>query len=820
MDPSRFATFALTAGALLATSACLQRPVGTDQPKTTNVIVDNLQQDAVDKIDLLFMIDNSLSMGDKQALLARALPDLVNRLVDPVCVSETGATEPAVDGECAPGWVREFQPIDDIHIGVITSSLGGYGAEFDCVVEAEGDTDGARLLGSLARVQGELPGTPDFLRWCRPGSDRATRGECTPTAETSGGDAEAFSDVFANQVRAAREQGCGWEASLEAWVRFLIDPAPYARLERQDCPFGNDASASCIGPERDPDTGLPRVDTVLMAQRAAFLRPDSLLAVVMLTDENDCSFKPTGQSWRLARSKRPDADGEPVSSHAYRGAGICQTAPNDRCCVSCGAAVPEGCPTTSNADGETVSAGCEEPFYALEEELGVGGPPSDDPVNLRCYDQKRRFGVDYLFPVARYRNALEKEYLCPLADDLDPEAVLSDGSPVCGANQELLVPNPLYQDLGLVARQVNDPGAARVPSRTADLVFLAGIVGVPWQALAVDPDAPTLEYRSNDADDAPNVIDWVPLLGSAEPGTPYDLMARPPTNPLMWEQIDPRSGTDPTINGGEWNILDRNDLQYACTFPLDEPVRCPSQAEIGTSTVGCDCTYYGEEGYENPLCQGLLQTHAKAYPSIRPLQVLRDYGANSIVASICPKNTTDPASSDFGYRPAIAAIVDRLSSRLTEKCLPRKLEVREVEGGVQASCQIVEADLGGTGCDLGAARDAVSPAVAKHVRERLERTNWCTDADGDCHDYQLCSIQPLAPGTPEYRSCLESDTANGNGWCYVAPDQGLGDARQVEQCPATEKRKIRFVGKANPRKGSVTFFACAGAPQGGSSAEL
>jgi hypothetical protein len=541
------------------------------------------------------------------------------------------------------------------------------------------------------------------------------------------------------------------------------------------------------------------VDEVVLAQRERFLRSDSLLAVVMLTDENDCSFKATGQSWRLSTTQRLDAQGKEQWVPAYRGTAACASDPNDRCCVSCGAQVPDGCPTTSNEDGEIVSAGCEEKFYQA---ATVDEPASDDPVNLRCFDQKRRFGVDYLYPVARYSNALRHANLCPYADDLAPDAVLSDGSFVCGPNQEFLVPNPLY--------------TGGPTGRTNDLVFLAGIVGVPWQSVAVDPNAPTLEYRSNVPDAAGNVIDWVELLGSAEPGAPYDPMGHPPGNPLMLEQIDPRVGTDPSINGGEWNIRERDDLQYACSFALDEPAECP--AELGDSPVPCDCTYYGDAAYQNPLCEGLTQVRAKAYPSIRPLQVLRDYGENSIVASICPKNTTDPTARDFGYRPAIAAIVDRLKSRLTEKCLSRKLEVRQVEGGARASCVIVEADPAGRGCDPDAARSEVTPQVAKHVRERMQRTHRCTDLDGDCLDYQLCGIEPLAPGTPDYQSCLSSETPSGNGWCYVAPDQGLGDASQVERCPPTEQRKIRFAGKSNPQKGSVTFFACAGAPQGGGAA--
>jgi hypothetical protein len=150
------------------------------------------------------MIDNSLSMGDKQALFAQSLPDLVNRLVDPVCVSAGGDLAPSGGGACPSGYTRQFQPIDDIHIGVITSSLGGFGSELDCT-GADGDKDNAHLLGSLTRVRDMIPSTPEFLSWCRPGSASANNGDCTPSAETSDGDASAFSAVFADQVQAARE---------------------------------------------------------------------------------------------------------------------------------------------------------------------------------------------------------------------------------------------------------------------------------------------------------------------------------------------------------------------------------------------------------------------------------------------------------------------------------------------------------------------------------------------------------------------------------------------------------------------------------------
>ena len=141
--------------AALVSCACLDRPVGLTQPQTTNVLVNQLVQNRVDKIDLLFVIDNSLSMADKQAILADALPDLVDRFVSPICVDKDGQerAHPATAREpCPEGSNREFHPVDDIHIGVITTSLGGYGAPFDCIEDphkefSEQTVDMAHLMG-------------------------------------------------------------------------------------------------------------------------------------------------------------------------------------------------------------------------------------------------------------------------------------------------------------------------------------------------------------------------------------------------------------------------------------------------------------------------------------------------------------------------------------------------------------------------------------------------------------------------------------------------------------------------------------------------
>src|SRR5262249_49809134 len=79
------------------------------------------------KIDLLFMVDESASIGGKHDALKAAIPDLLTRFVTPVCIDKYGRTNQPMtaDAACPVDMNRQFAPVRDIHIGVITSSLGG-----------------------------------------------------------------------------------------------------------------------------------------------------------------------------------------------------------------------------------------------------------------------------------------------------------------------------------------------------------------------------------------------------------------------------------------------------------------------------------------------------------------------------------------------------------------------------------------------------------------------------------------------------------------------------------------------------------------------
>src|SRR5690606_30051692 len=102
-----------------------------------------------------------------------------------------------------------------------------------------------------------------------------------------GGTPEALlemSDQLGDHLAAAGTSGCGFEAPLESMYRFLVDPSPDESMV-----VGASGKAESTG-----------VDQALLTQRAEFLRPDSALIVVVLSDEDDCSMMAGGTHYNNA----------------------------------------------------------------------------------------------------------------------------------------------------------------------------------------------------------------------------------------------------------------------------------------------------------------------------------------------------------------------------------------------------------------------------------------------------------------------------------------------------------------------------------------
>ena len=67
-------------GLLSATSGCLDRELTPLTPCLVSGVVSNVSIKNVDKVDILFMVDNSNSMREEQELLRQQFPSLVRIL--------------------------------------------------------------------------------------------------------------------------------------------------------------------------------------------------------------------------------------------------------------------------------------------------------------------------------------------------------------------------------------------------------------------------------------------------------------------------------------------------------------------------------------------------------------------------------------------------------------------------------------------------------------------------------------------------------------------------------------------------------------------
>lgn len=164
------------------------------------------------KVDVLMVVDNSRSMSEEQAEMARALPEMVQGLLAP-------------HGDGLPG------PLVDLHIGVTSTDVGTGGARIEtCHDPVDGD-DGELMVRPCGEEGVELP---TYLSYPGGVMDWSVDG----VAEGAG----CLATLGTN--------GCGVEQQLEA---------PYRTLREGANP--------------------------------GFLRDDSILVVLWLTDEEDCSMQ-------------------------------------------------------------------------------------------------------------------------------------------------------------------------------------------------------------------------------------------------------------------------------------------------------------------------------------------------------------------------------------------------------------------------------------------------------------------------------------------------------------------------------------------------
>ena len=691
----------------------------------------------VSKIDVLFMIDNSSSMADKHEVLSSAVPELVERLIDPKCVDPRGkVVGSAVNGVCATG-VLDFEPVKDIHIGIISSSLGSHGAAGVCddAIDASVGRSDPHNNDQAHLIARGVGGTtvPTFNHKGFLNYNPAVAGALTSW--------QAVAAPFTDMIKGVGQHGCGYEASLEAVYRFLIEPEPHATI-RIDTSVGGFGQALLNG-----------TDMQLLQQRADFLRPDSLVSVVLVSDENDCSIIDGGQGFYPILPPVPGTGRSVLKS----GTSKCAENPNDRCCFNCGQFPPPGC-----------NAPDTDPACTKGELLVV-----EDQPNIRCFDQKRRYGVDFLYPVQRYIDGFRE----PLVPNRRGE----------------MVKNPLFSDLTCATC----PGA-----RDENLVLVTGIVGVPWRDIAVNANDLAAGYKTARQLDADGV--WADIVG--DPSNPEGPIA--PRDPHMVESIKPRAGLPgpgsapgaDVTHGHEWDpskdqAQPNADLQYACTYELASPRTC-------TQAMDCDCFGPHVAATMNPLCQDArgaytsTQVRAKAYPGTRFLQVLRGLGDQAVVGSICPAQTVNPAREDFGYSPAIRATIDRLRRPLREPCLSVALPM--IPASAQTACTVIEIFNAAT-CDC-ANEPGRTTARDELITDEMRMLANC-----------FCEILQLAGDAQNLcRSTSNPPGFTGDGWCYVDPaQQSEASCDVVSVCAPDQQRRIRFMNSfSEPRPSATAYLRC------------
>jgi hypothetical protein len=201
------------------------------------------------RLDLLVVMDDSSSMAEEQALIRAQLPDLFRALA-------TGD----LDGDGA----QDVPAFDSIRVGVTTSDMGS-GVATGIVSCAEG-------LGG-----------DGLLR-----SDRGADADASCTVAEYGSPIAEYSasmptelDGFVSQVSCTGARGvggCGFEQQLEAALTALSPNAPTAYT----------SSTWTVPMYADGRVGQGDMGN------AGFLRDDSILAIVWVTDEEDCSTTDSG----------------------------------------------------------------------------------------------------------------------------------------------------------------------------------------------------------------------------------------------------------------------------------------------------------------------------------------------------------------------------------------------------------------------------------------------------------------------------------------------------------------------------------------------
>lgn len=236
--------------------------------RTTSACFPPYDDSLVDKVDLLLVVDDSSTMGEEQQLTVAELPRVVQALVS---------------GDYDGDGVQEINSFRSIHVGIVDTDMG----VGDVTGVAHCDTGfGDDGLMRVRRASPPVGCSADYSG-TYPGNvfDFTVGVPTTPAAFAA--------DVGC--IAALGTDGCGYPFALEAALKAISlvptatgdSPVNWTHAGYRPPTF----YAGTFGHGGDPATN------------GAFLRPDSVLAIVVVTDQDDCStgnpqiFSPTNPDY-------------------------------------------------------------------------------------------------------------------------------------------------------------------------------------------------------------------------------------------------------------------------------------------------------------------------------------------------------------------------------------------------------------------------------------------------------------------------------------------------------------------------------------------
>jgi hypothetical protein len=219
-------------------------------------------------VDILVVVDNSVSMGEEQQILATGFYTLINTLVEPVM-----------------GW--PYSAAGDVRVGIVSSDLG---MQYGTAGQAD-PNEGANITGCGDNAYGDDGAFMPVNTATNPSIlVDSNRIKCDP----GGGQCPDATWTCNNYGYCVAPNGAG-QAPVDCTQVPASPWADFTQLNKTDLArnvacMAQAGTAGC-GIEQQLRAGVRALER---PDQAVFVRPGYLLAVMVVSDEEDCSMKTAG----------------------------------------------------------------------------------------------------------------------------------------------------------------------------------------------------------------------------------------------------------------------------------------------------------------------------------------------------------------------------------------------------------------------------------------------------------------------------------------------------------------------------------------------